>query len=91
MKKLLFIAIALFSAVAGTAALGQTYPANPIKIVSATPAGSSSDVLGRILADELHRETSATFIVENRPAAGACGDARLAACAGRGRHALWLL
>lgn len=69
MKRVLVMAVALLASVVAPAALGQAYPSKVVRIVSPTPAGSSSDVLGRVLTEELHRDSGHTFIVENRPGA----------------------
>lgn len=53
------------------AALAQTYPTRQVTLISAASAGSQSDVLARILAEDLNRQWSQPVIVENR--AGASG------------------
>jgi len=52
------------------AALAQTYPAKPLKIVVGYPPGGSGDFLTRLAADELQKELGVAVIVENRPGAG---------------------
>lgn len=63
------------SSVAGIApSRAQTYPANPVKVVVPFPPGNFSDLVGRLLADEMRARHGATAIVENRPGAtGAIG------------------
>ena len=56
----------LFSCVA----LGQSYPAKPIRIVVGYPPGGSGDFTTRLIADELGKELGASLIVENKPGAG---------------------
>jgi tripartite-type tricarboxylate transporter receptor subunit TctC len=53
-----------------SAALAQSYPAKPIRIVVGYPPGGSGDFTTRIIADELSKELSASIIVENKPGAG---------------------
>lgn len=48
----------------------QDWPARPIKLVVPSTAGSTPDVLARILADALHTSLGATVVVENKPGAG---------------------
>ena len=70
-------------ALAGTAgALGlaplagraDTWPSKPLKIVVTFPAGGSSDVVARILGEQLPKRLGQPAIVDNRPgAAGAIG------------------
>ena len=53
------------------AALAQAdYPNRPVKIVVAFPAGGTSDVMGRMIADELTKILKQPFIVENIGGAG---------------------
>jgi tripartite-type tricarboxylate transporter receptor subunit TctC len=51
-------------------AQAETYPARPVKIIVSLPAGQATDIIARLLADELGRSLGQTFIVENRPGAG---------------------
>ena len=54
-----------------TAAQAQSdYPNKPVKIVVAFPAGGTSDVMGRMIADELTKILKQPFIVENIGGAG---------------------
>jgi tripartite-type tricarboxylate transporter receptor subunit TctC len=48
----------------------QTWPDKPIKFVVAAPAGSSIDVLARIIGEKLKDRLGQPIVVENRPAAG---------------------
>jgi tripartite-type tricarboxylate transporter receptor subunit TctC len=58
-------------AFAAIPARAQDYPAQPIKIIVATPAGGIADLVGRTLAQKLS-ESGKTAVVENRTgAAGA--------------------
>jgi tripartite-type tricarboxylate transporter receptor subunit TctC len=41
-----------------------------IKLVVPNPPGASTDILARLLADEIGRTQGATVVVENRPGAG---------------------
>jgi tripartite-type tricarboxylate transporter receptor subunit TctC len=72
-------AVALGSMLAtwGPAAWPQT---RPIKFVVPYPAGSPSDVLARVLAEEIGRTRGVTMLVENRP--GASGTIGTEAVAG---------
>ncbi len=46
------------------------WPARPVTVIVNSAAGGSADVLTRIVLNELSKELSATFVVENRPGAG---------------------
>ncbi|MDP9993644.1 tripartite-type tricarboxylate transporter receptor subunit TctC [Variovorax boronicumulans] len=66
MKRRLLLAGALLAA---GAALAQGSP-RPLKIVVPFGAGTSTDIVGRILADALGRQLGVAAIVENKPGAG---------------------
>jgi len=59
----------MFALVLGVAH-AQTWPDKPIKFVVAAPAGSSIDVLARVIGDKLKDRVGQPIVVENRPAAG---------------------
>jgi tripartite-type tricarboxylate transporter receptor subunit TctC len=46
------------------------YPSRTIKLVVPYPAGGTTDLLGRMIADELQTGLGGTVIVENKPGAG---------------------
>jgi len=48
----------------------QSYPARPIRIVVGLPAGSSSDILGRVIGQWLSEQLGQPVVIENRPGAG---------------------
>ena len=60
------IALLVFAA----SAYAQPFAAKPIRFIMAAPAGSSIDVLGRILAERMREALGQNVIVENQPAAG---------------------
>ena len=68
MKKLLASAFALL--VCG-AALGQPYPAKPIKFVIGFAAGGPTDVIARVVAADMTQTLGQSVVVENRPGANA--------------------
>jgi tripartite-type tricarboxylate transporter receptor subunit TctC len=53
----------------GTAA--QNYPARPVKILVGFAAGGPTDVIARIVAQDMTTSLGQSFIVENRPGANA--------------------
>lgn len=50
-------------------AFSQAWPSKPVKIVTAFGAGSASDIVARLLAQELQSEYGQAFVVENKPGA----------------------
>jgi tripartite-type tricarboxylate transporter receptor subunit TctC len=65
-----FAAILVFAGLGPGAAQAQTWPEKPIKFVVAAPAGSSIDVLARVIGDRLKDRLGQSIVVENRAAAG---------------------
>ena len=65
--RLVFATLALLAAVAPAAA---QYPQRPVTIVVPFPAGGATDLIARVLANELHEKLGQPFVVESRPGAG---------------------
>lgn len=62
---------AIFSVAFSGAAMAQSdYPSKPVKIIVTFPPGGTSDVMARMLADELTKSLKQPFIVENIGGAG---------------------
>ena len=54
------------------------YPAKPVTIVVPFPAGGSSDMIGRVLAQKMGEKLGQPFVVENKPGAtGSIGAAQV--------------
>ena len=51
-------------------ACAQTYPTRPVRLIVGFAAGSTSDILGRLMAQWLSVRLGQQFVVENRPGAG---------------------
>src|SRR5882724_12256921 len=61
-------------------ALAQTYPSRPITVVVPFPAGGPSDVVARIVADQMGKVLGQTLVIENvGGAGGTLGSGRVAA------------
>lgn len=46
------------------------YPDRPVRIVVATTPGGGYDLVGRLIAEQLHQNVGGTYVVENVPGAG---------------------
>jgi tripartite-type tricarboxylate transporter receptor subunit TctC len=51
-------------------ALAQDWPARTVTVVVPLAAGSASDVLARVVLDQVGKQLGQTFVIENRPGAG---------------------
>lgn len=71
MKKFLQSLVAATVLTAAAAANAQGYPAKSIRFIVGFPAGSSIDVVSRIVLEDVRARTGAAIVVENR--AGALG------------------
>ena len=49
-----------------TTARAETYPARPVRIIVATTAGGSTDIVARLIAQWLTTKLGQSFVVENR-------------------------
>ena len=70
LRKLVVLPLLAAVSFAAVHAAAQSWPDRPIKFVVAAPAGSSLDVLARLIGDKLKDKLGQPIIVDNRPAAG---------------------
>jgi tripartite-type tricarboxylate transporter receptor subunit TctC len=63
--------VAALCCLAAGSVLAQAYPARPVKIVVPFAAGSGTDIVARITADELGKGLGGSFVVDNKPGASA--------------------
>lgn len=64
------LALAVLSLVFAGSVLAQAYPNKPVKIIVAFTAGSATDILARVVAEQFTRSMGQPFVVENKPGAG---------------------
>lgn len=69
----------LGAALAAPAAATEAFPARPVRLVVGYPAGGSTDVVARLLAERLARAWGQAVVVENRPGASGTLGADLVA------------
>ena len=74
-----------------TISLAQSYPARPIKYICPWPAGGSTDVVMRSLAESASKALGQQVVVENKPGAGGLVGAGLVAKARPDGHTLLLV
>lgn len=63
-------ALALSLAFAAATAAAQAYPSKPVRVVVPFGPGTTSDLVGRMIADRVSASTGQPFIIENRTGAG---------------------
>src|SRR5262249_39567376 len=64
---ILLAGLALFT---NNPATAQDWPSRNVSVVVPLAAGSASDIMARVVSDQLSRQLNRTFVVENRPGAG---------------------
>src|SRR6476661_5510813 len=51
-------------------AAAQNYPTKPVRLIVAFAPATTSDIIGRMLAEKLSQQMGQPFVVENRTGAG---------------------
>jgi tripartite-type tricarboxylate transporter receptor subunit TctC len=70
MKNVLVAAAAALALGVGSWTVAQDYPVKPVEMIVMFPAGSSADVVARLLADGMTRSLGQQVVISNRPGAG---------------------
>ena len=53
-----------------TPAMAQDWPTRPVLVVSPYSPGNATDIVGRIVLDQVSQQLGQPFVIENRPGAG---------------------
>jgi tripartite-type tricarboxylate transporter receptor subunit TctC len=69
MKRFTAVAAALLVS-ASAAAIAQSYPSRPIKLIVPLAAAGTGDTLSRTVGEEMARELGQPVVIENKPGAG---------------------
>lgn len=70
MLKRLLVAVCLFATIAAPAALAQSYPSGPVRIIHGFGPGGNADTMSRIIAEPLSQRFNQPFVVDPKPGAG---------------------
>ena len=60
----------IVAAITSLQAVAQAYPSRPVRMLIGFPAGSSSDIVGRVVANKLSEGLGRPVVFDNRPGAG---------------------
>jgi tripartite-type tricarboxylate transporter receptor subunit TctC len=81
-RKILITTLGIVGTFFSAASMAQTYPNKPIKLIIPFPAGGATDLVGRVVAQQLGVELGQTVVVDNRAgAAGVIGSESVARAA----------
>jgi tripartite-type tricarboxylate transporter receptor subunit TctC len=70
MKPVCILAAIVMTLASASAALGQSFPSKPVRLIMPFPAGSASDSITRALHEKLAETWGQPVVIENRPGGG---------------------
>jgi tripartite-type tricarboxylate transporter receptor subunit TctC len=68
--RVLFAALAAAAIVGAAQATAADWPTRPVLVVSPYSPGNATDIVGRIVLDQVSQQLGQPFVIENRPGAG---------------------
>jgi tripartite-type tricarboxylate transporter receptor subunit TctC len=81
-RNILIATLGIIGTLLSAPSMAQAYPTKPIKLVIPFPAGGATDIVGRVVAQQLGVELGQTVVVDNRAgAAGVIGSESVARAA----------
>jgi len=89
-RHLRFLALLAAGVAIAQPAWSQAYPTRPVRIIVPFAAGSATDIMARILADEMRTTFDQAFVVDDKPGASAQIGAEAAAKAPPDGYTLFL-
>src|SRR6516162_2424362 len=69
-------------------ALAQDWPTHSVTVVVPIPAGVASDIIARVLFEQVGKQVGQSFVIENRPGAGGTIGANMVAKAAPDGHTI---
>jgi tripartite-type tricarboxylate transporter receptor subunit TctC len=79
---------AIFLVAALTSAVAQDWPSRNVTVILPIPAGVASDVIARVVFEQVGKQVGQTFVIENRPGAGGTIGANMVAKAAPDGHTI---
>ena len=79
---------AVLSIAALTSAVAQDWPSRNVTVIVPIPAGVASDVIARVVFEQVGKQVGQTFVIENRPGAGGTIGANMVAKAAPDGHTI---
>jgi tripartite-type tricarboxylate transporter receptor subunit TctC len=68
MRRMLTVSIVAFASLASLASAADEYPSRAVRVIVPFAPGGGTDVVGRILAQQLSQRLGQSFVIDNRPA-----------------------